>query len=66
MRAAAAGIGCGLGCHSCRAYLIHGGTLKRAAAIAAHASTRTTQFYDRWRELVESEVLDAPLQSGRW
>jgi hypothetical protein len=38
-RAAAAGIRRDLGCHSCRAtgitaYLVHGGTLERAAAIA--------------------------------
>jgi hypothetical protein len=44
----AAGIGHYLGCHSCRAtgiptYLVHGGTLERATAIAGHASTRTTQ-----------------------
>jgi integrase len=50
VRAAAAGIGSDLGCHSCRAtgitsYLVHGGTLERAAAIAGHASTRTTRKY---------------------
>lgn len=29
------------------AYLSNGGTIERAAAIAGHASTRTTQLYDR-------------------
>ena len=29
------------------AYLSHGGTIERAATIAGHASTRTTQLYDR-------------------
>lgn len=61
-RAAAAGLGDDLGCHSCRAtgitnYLLYGGTLERAAAIAGHASTRTTQLYDRRRELVEPEEM---------
>ena len=28
-------------------YLENGGTLENAAAMAAHASTRTTQLYDR-------------------
>ena len=29
------------------AYLENGGVLEKAAAMAAHASTRTTQLYDR-------------------
>lgn len=29
------------------AYLENGGTLERAQSMANHASTRTTQFYDR-------------------
>jgi integrase len=50
--AAAAGIETKIGCHSFRAtgitaYLKNGGTLERAAAMANHASTRTTQLYDR-------------------
>jgi integrase len=54
-RAAAAGIETKLGNHSFRAtgitaYLKNGGTLERAAAMANHASTRTTQLYDRRRE----------------
>lgn len=51
-RAAAAGIATKLGNHSFRAtgitaYLKNGGTLEKAAAMANHASTRTTQLYDR-------------------
>ena len=48
-RAAAAGIATKLGNHSFRAtgitaYLKNGGTLEKAAAMANHASTRTTQL----------------------
>jgi integrase len=44
-----------IGNHSFRAtgitaYLKNGGTLERAAAMANHASTRTTQLYDRRRD----------------
>src|SRR5271156_862672 len=51
-RAAAASIETKLGNHSFRAtgitaYLKNGGTLEKAAAMANHASTRTTQLYDR-------------------
>ena len=51
-RAEAAGICIVIGNHSFRAtgitaYLKNGGTLERAATIANHASTRTTQLYDR-------------------
>jgi integrase len=54
-RAAAAGIDTKLCNHSFRAtgitaYLKNGGTLEKAAAMANHASTRTTQLYDRRRE----------------
>jgi site-specific recombinase XerD len=54
-RAAAAGIATKVGNHSFRAtgitaYLQNGGTLENAAAMAAHASTRTTQLYDRRRD----------------
>jgi site-specific recombinase XerD len=54
-RAAAAGIATKLGNHSFRAtgitaYLKNGGTLEKAAQMANHASTRTTQLYDRRRE----------------
>jgi len=51
-RAATAGIATMVGNHSFRAtgitaYLQNGGTLERAAVMANHASTRTTQLYDR-------------------
>lgn len=51
-RATAAGIATAIGNHSFRAtgitaYLKNGGTLERAAVMANHSSTRTTQLYDR-------------------
>jgi site-specific recombinase XerD len=51
-RTDAAGIATKIGNHSFRAtgitaYLKNGGTLEKAAAMANHASTRTTQLYDR-------------------
>jgi site-specific recombinase XerD len=51
-RATAAGIVTKIGNHSFRAtgitaYLKNGGTLEKAASMANHASTRTTQLYDR-------------------
>ena len=51
-RAAAAGIETKIGNHTFRAtgitaYLKNGGRLEKAAAMANHASTRTTQLYDR-------------------
>ena len=51
-RRAAAGIATRVGNHSFRAtgitaYLKNGGTLEKAAAMANHASTRTTQLYGR-------------------
>ncbi len=54
-RAEAAGIGTRIGNHTFRAtgitaYLKNGGTLERAATMANHASTRTTQLYDRRAE----------------
>lgn len=54
-RTAAAGIATKVGNHSFRAtgitaYLKNGGTLEKAAAMANHASTRTTQLYDRRRD----------------
>jgi site-specific recombinase XerD len=54
-RADAAGSATRLGNHSFRAtgitaYLKNGGTLEKAAQMANHASTRTTQLYDRRRE----------------
>ena len=54
-RAAAADIMTKIGNHTFRAtgitaYLKNGGTLEKAAAMANHASTRTTQLYDRRRD----------------
>ncbi|SAL85758.1 phage integrase family protein [Caballeronia choica] len=51
-RALAAGIDTKIGNHTFRAtgitaYLKNGGTLENAASMANHASTRTTQLYDR-------------------
>lgn len=51
-RALAAGVTTKVGNHTFRAtgitaYLRNGGSLERAAAMANHASTRTTQIYDR-------------------
>ena len=51
-RARQAGIETPVGNHTFRAtgittYLTNGGTLEKAAAIANHSSTRTTQLYDR-------------------
>jgi integrase len=52
---ASVGLATKLGNHSFRAtgitaYLKNGGTLEKAAAMANHASTRTTQLYDRRRD----------------
>ena len=51
-RAALAGLSTDVCNHTFRAtgittYLKNGGTLERAATIANHSSTRTTQLYDR-------------------
>jgi Phage integrase family len=61
--AAAAGIATKLGNHSFRAtgitaYLKNGGTLEKAAAMANHTSTRTTQLYDRRRDEVSLDEVD--------
>jgi site-specific recombinase XerD len=62
-RAAAAGIATKLGNHSFQAsgitaYLKNGGTLEKAAAMANHASTRTTQLYDRRRDEVSLDEVE--------
>jgi site-specific recombinase XerD len=62
-RAAAAGIATKLGNHSFRAtgitaYLKNGGTLEKAAQMANHASTRTTQLYDRRREEISLDEVE--------
>jgi site-specific recombinase XerD len=51
-RTAAVGLPLEIGCHSFRGtgitnYLRNGGTIETAAKLAGHASTRTTQLYDR-------------------
>ncbi len=56
-RAKAAEITTKIGNHTFRAtgvtaYLKNGGTLERAAQMANHASTRTTQVYNRRRPAV--------------
>jgi site-specific recombinase XerD len=56
-RAKAAGITTQVGNHTFRgtgitAYLENGGTLEKARQMAAHASTRTTQLYDRREDRV--------------
>jgi len=62
-RAAVAGITTKLGNHSFRAtgitaYLKNGGTLEKAAAMANHASTRTTQLYDRRRDEMSLDEIE--------
>jgi len=61
-RAGAAGIKTQVGNHTFRAtgitaYLKNGGSLENAAAMANHASTRTTQLYDRRRDEVNRCVI---------
>ncbi len=58
--AGVAGIATRIGNHTFRAtgitaYLKNGGTLEKAAAMANHASTRTTQLYDRRRDELSLE-----------
>ena len=62
-RARAAEITTKIGNHTFRAtgvtaYLKNGGTLERAAQIANHASTRTTQLYDRRAEEVTLDEVE--------
>jgi site-specific recombinase XerC len=62
-RAKAAGIATRVGNHTFRAtgvtaYLKSGGTLERAARMANHASTRTTQLYDRRAEEVTLDEVE--------
>lgn len=66
-RTVAADITTAIGNYSFRAteitaYLQNGGTLERAAAVENHASTRTTQLYDRRSDgVMVDEVTDADL-----
>jgi site-specific recombinase XerC len=62
-RAIAAGIGTKIGNHTFRAtgitaYLKNGGTLENAAAMANHASTRTTQLYDRRHDAISLDEVE--------
>lgn len=62
-RALAAGSGTKIGNHTFRAtgitaYLKNGGTLENAAAMANHASTRTTQLYDRRRDEISLDDVE--------
>src|SRR5215216_6016018 len=62
-RARAAGIRTRIGNHTFRAtgitaYLKNGGTLEKAAMIANHASTRTTQLYDRRNDEVSLDEVE--------
>lgn len=62
-RALAAGIGMAIGNHTFRAtgitaYLKNGGTLENAAAMANHASTRTTQLYDRRHDEISLDEVE--------
>ena len=61
-RVAAVGLG-EANCHTFRAtgitaYLLNGGTLERAQAIAAHESPRTTKLYDRTADEVTIEDIE--------
>jgi integrase/recombinase XerC len=65
-RADAAEIETKIGNHSFRAtgitaYLKDGGTLENAAAMANHASTRTTQLYDRRRDEISLDEIERVL-----
>jgi integrase/recombinase XerD len=62
-RARAAGIRTRIGNHTFRAtgitaYLKNGGTHEKAAMIANHASTRTTQLYDRRNDEVSLDEVE--------
>lgn len=62
-RAAAAGIGTHIGCHSFRAtgiteYLKNGGKLEIAQQMANHESTRTTSMYDRRGDMVKLDEVE--------
>ena len=62
-RTAAEGLPVEICCHSFRGtgitnYLEHGGTIEVAARLAGHASTRTTQLYDRRNKAVEQGEIE--------
>lgn len=65
-RAVAAGIDTRIGNHTFRAtgitaYLKNGGTIEKAAAMANHSSTRTTQLYDRRSDAVTLDEVERVL-----
>ena len=58
-----AGLGEAVCCHSFRAtgitvFLHNGGTLERAAALAAHESPRTTKLYDRTADQIDHDDVE--------
>ena len=62
-RARAVGLSSAVNCHSFRAtgitaYLSNGGQLETARAMAAHASTKTTQLYDRRQDQVSLDEIE--------
>ena len=62
-RVKAAELGDATNCHTFRAsgitaYLLNGGTLERAQAIAGHESPRTTQLYDRTADDITVEDIE--------
>ena len=62
-RVTAAELGSAANCHTFRAsgitaYLLNGGTLERAQAIAGHESPRTTQLYDRIADDITVEDIE--------
>ncbi len=61
--AEASGVATKIGCHSWRArgitaYLENGGLLEHAQAMAAHASAKTTKFYDRRGDQVSLDEVE--------
>ncbi len=62
-RAFAAGLSPHICCHSFRAtgiteYMRNGGTLEKAQQMAAHASSRTTNLYNRLRDEVSLDEVE--------
>ena len=62
-RASACDLPARTSCHSWRAtgvttYLLNGGTLEHAQAIAGHASPKTTKLYDRTREDITLDEIE--------
>jgi integrase/recombinase XerD len=56
-------LGAAANCHTFRAtgitaYLLNGGTLERAQAIAAHESPRTTKLYDRTSDEITLDEIE--------